>query len=288
MRLLLIENSHVDSAFVERMLRSAFLQLELVRVENLAKAVLLLEQDMGFDAIIASVSLPDSEGIDTVGRLLEVAAGIPLIALADIEDYGVSKRAIRLGVQDFLSKRILNSETLERSVRYSIERKKLAIRNERLLSSLGESERLLRTRTQKLEKACKTAQTFVENVSHEFRTPLTVIMEYASLLADGVAGSVTEEQSSLLGIIDDRAADLNTMVDDMLDVSKLESGMLGAARCRAEVGEIVSRVLPALQRKSQIREVTLQVDIPEDTPAVYCDSEKTGRVLINLVVNAIK
>ncbi|MEM0926330.1 MAG: HAMP domain-containing sensor histidine kinase, partial [Planctomycetota bacterium] len=134
----------------------------------------------------------------------------------------------------------------------------------------------------------KTAQRFVENVSHDFRSPLTVIMEYAALISDEIAGPINSEQRNLLGIIDDRAADLNNMVDDMLDASKLESGMLGASRSRASIREIIDRTLASIERKAEVREVNLHVDFPEIVPPVFCDEEKVERVMINLASNAIK
>ncbi|MEM6472927.1 MAG: HAMP domain-containing sensor histidine kinase, partial [Planctomycetota bacterium] len=113
-------------------------------------------------------------------------------------------------------------------------------------------------------------------------------MEYAALISDGVAGEINDEQRKLLGVVDDRAADLNQMVDDILDASKLESGMLSASRTRVELRDVVDRALPGLEKKAELREVDLVVDIPDDLPAVFCDDEKAGRVLINLAVNAIK
>jgi histidine kinase/DNA gyrase B/HSP90-like ATPase len=73
-----------------------------------------------------------------------------------------------------------------------------------------------------------------------------------------------------------------------LDVSKLEAGLLGAWRKPGHLIDVVQHVLPALERKAEVRGVSLEVAIDEPLPMVYCDGEKLGRVIINLVVNAIK
>ena len=125
-------------------------------------------------------------------------------------------------------------------------------------------------------------------MSHEFRTPLTVIKEYASLVRDGLAGAVTDEQKQMLTVVEDRADDLNTMVDDMLDVSKLKSGLLGICRQECQVAEIVEHVRLGLERKAAVKEVTLEFSVDTLLPTVFCDPEKAGRVLINLTTNAIK
>ncbi len=129
---------------------------------------------------------------------------------------------------------------------------------------------------------------FVDNVSHEFRTPLTVIKEYVSLIRDGLAGEVTEQQREFLDIVDDRTDDLMIMVDDMLDVSKLEAGLLSAWRRQSSMEEIFEHVRPAMQRKAKIRKVKLDFAVSNDLPTVYCDPEKMGRAIVNLTTNAIK
>jgi two-component sensor histidine kinase len=128
----------------------------------------------------------------------------------------------------------------------------------------------------------------VDNVSHEFRTPLTVIKEYVSLIREGIVGAVSEEQSKMLHVVEDRADDLNTMVDDMLDVSKLEAGLLGVYRQKCDITQILQHVRPALERKALIKSVRLEWNVEPGLPAIYCDPEKVGRVLINLSTNAIK
>jgi two-component sensor histidine kinase len=134
----------------------------------------------------------------------------------------------------------------------------------------------------------RTAHEFVDNVSHEFRTPLTVIKEYASLVREGLVGAVSDEQQRMLTVVEDRADDLNTMVDDMLDVSKLKSGLLGIRRQDCQVEEILDQVRLGLERKAAVKEVELTFDIDPHLPTVFCDPEKAGRVLINLTTNAIK
>ncbi|WP_175517754.1 hybrid sensor histidine kinase/response regulator [Planctomicrobium piriforme] len=153
---------------------------------------------------------------------------------------------------------------------------------------LRQSQLLLEKKNQRLSNLFKMAQIFVDNVSHEFRTPLTVIKEYADLLAEGAMGSICREQQRFLGVIADRADDLNTMVDDMLDSSKLDSGMLGIVRKSHRISDIIDHVHPVLERKAHHKGVKLVVDIDDSLPDVYVDDEKVGRILINLAGNAIK
>ena len=92
---------------------------------------------------------------------------------------------------------------------------------------------------------------FVDNVSHEFRTPLTVIKEYASLVKDGVVGPVSAEQKQMLTVVEDRADDMNTMVEDMLTVSALEAGLLAVYRKNCWVKDIVAYVRPGTRAQGR-------------------------------------
>lgn len=100
---------------------------------------------------------------------------------------------------------------------------------------------MLEKKNRRLARLYKTAHRFVDNVSHEFRTPLTVVNEYVSLLRDGIIGSLNDEQNRMLDVVADRAGDLNCMVDDMLDISRLQAGMLSVWRQTGKTGVPLSR-----------------------------------------------
>lgn len=287
MRILLIEDDLVDQEMISRLVAKSFSDGSVMLAASLGEALDSVRRHP-VDVILSDLRLPDSAGIETANRLLDHCPHSPLILLTGFEDRDISLAAISNGVQDYLIKGRLNADLLERSIRHAIQRHSLVCKNDQLVTSLRESEVALQEKTKRLERACKTAQQFVDNVSHEFRTPLTVITEYASLIADAVAGPVNEEQAKLLGVIDDRASDLNNMVDDMLDVSRLESGLLGATRKCVSIRDIIDHVMPAIRRKAIVRNVELNVHVDENLPDVFCDDEKLGRVIVNLAINAIK
>ena len=185
-------------------------------------------------------------------------------------------------------KDVISTETLRRSIHYAVHRQLAVRENLTLLKRLKENEQLLKRKNRRLTSLYQTANQFVDNVSHEFRTPLTVIKEYSWLIRDGLAGEVNQEQQRMLNVVIDRVDDLNTMVDDMLDMSKIRAGLLGASRNPCSLMDIVRNVLPTLERKAQVRSVQLESTVDELLPLIYCDGEKLGRVVINLVANAIK
>jgi hypothetical protein len=146
----------------------------------------------------------------------------------------------------------------------------------------------LQRKNDKLAELTETAHRFVDNVSHEFRTPLTVIKEFTSILSDGLGGPVTCEQSEYLRIIGDAVQDLAQMVDDLLDTSRLKAGTLRVDRRRCGVGEILRSVRPMLENRAAAKNISLIDEIAPDVDDVFADREKAARALINLAINAIK
>jgi signal transduction histidine kinase len=141
---------------------------------------------------------------------------------------------------------------------------------------------------EKLKQLYNTAHQFVDNVSHEFRTPLTVTKEFASILSEQIVGPLNEEQMDFANIIINRVEDLSHMVDDMLDISKIEADLLSVCRVEISADDIASGVMMTLERKGKASRVLFEANIPSDLPKVFCDPENVRRVIINLVVNACK
>ena len=146
----------------------------------------------------------------------------------------------------------------------------------------------LQNKNKKLTELTETAHRFVDNVAHDFRTPLTVIKEFSSIIADGLGGPVTDQQIEYLEFITTATRDLAQMVDDFLDSSKLKAGVLRIDRRPIQVSQIFDAVRPMLNRRAVSKKIRLLEEIEPDLKLVFVDSEKVGRVIVNLTVNAIK
>ncbi|MBI3469450.1 MAG: hybrid sensor histidine kinase/response regulator [Planctomycetes bacterium] len=245
-----------------------------------------------FDAVLLDLTLPDSQGIETVIAVRRHAPELPIVVLTSLESNEVAQQALDRGAQDYLVKESIvgggGTELVVRSLRHAIFRQHSLLETQRLLASLQESQTLLERKNRRLDKLCKTARRFVDDVSHEFRTPLTVIKEYVSLMRDGLVGPITAEQAQFLNVVMDRSDDLNRMVDDMLDVSKLRAGLLAVRRSACRVTTLMERVRRSLELKAGVKGVSLEMSVEPNLPEVYCDSDKIEHVIINLGVNAVK
>ncbi len=125
-------------------------------------------------------------------------------------------------------------------------------------------------------------------MSHEFRTPLNAILGYTNMLLQGISGEVPPPQRKSLGRIDSSAQHLLALINDILDISRIEAGKMpihvGEFAIADLVGEIVAEVEPIVSRTK----LTLMREIDADLPLVETDRAKVKQVVINLLTNALK
>lgn len=280
-RILLIDDDEDEYVLVRDMLAEAFGRSpDLDWVSSWDDGLPAIAGDR-YDVCLVDYRLGDRDGLDLIRKAVAEGCTAPTILMTGQDDREVDVLATEAGAADYLVKGRISPPLLERAIRYAIAR-------QQFLKSQIEANELLRNKNARLAELYRTAHQIVDNVSHEFRTPLTVIREYISILQDGLAGPVSAEQKAYLGIAIERVDDLGLMVNDMLDISRLEAGLLGISRTACRVEEIVARIRPTLERKAGSRGVRLDIAIGDGLPSAYCDIEKIGRVIVNLAVNAIK
>jgi signal transduction histidine kinase len=129
---------------------------------------------------------------------------------------------------------------------------------------------------------------FVATVSHELRTPLSAMIGFVTLLEDGVAGPVSDEQVEYFDKIQAQGQRLIRLIDDLLDFSKLEAGQMPLYKQLLDVGETIGRVQAEIRPLVEAKQQRLISDVEPDLPPVEVDPDKLHQVLINLFSNAIK
>ncbi len=127
---------------------------------------------------------------------------------------------------------------------------------------------------------------FVANVSHELRTPLSSIKGYAETLRDGsVSGP---EVKDFLDIIYRESDRLAKLIDDLLDLSRIESGKMAMALVPMELGPVAKRVCAILEKQSSAKSISIGLDMPPGLPQVLADEGRLSQVIMNLLDNAVK
>ncbi|WP_027714251.1 hybrid sensor histidine kinase/response regulator [Desulfuromonas sp. TF] len=129
---------------------------------------------------------------------------------------------------------------------------------------------------------------FVSMLVHDMRSPLTSIRGYNDVLAEGILGSITEEQRGAFKNIKNGCDQLLFLIEDILDLSKLEAGKMQLHPCPLSILPIVERAAAGLSMQLKDKNLFVCLDIPRDLPYVMADGKQLSRVLTNLLTNAVK
>ncbi|MCX5711465.1 MAG: HAMP domain-containing sensor histidine kinase, partial [Candidatus Omnitrophica bacterium] len=151
-----------------------------------------------------------------------------------------------------------------------------------------ERTRELRTLLEEVKNISKRKTDFISSVSHELRTPLTSIKGYASILLAGKLGNVPDEIKERLEKINRHSDELTHMVNDLLDISRIESGKVAMKREPQDLNYIVKTVLDLLSVQLKDKDITTPADIKPEAATVMADRNQLERVFINIIGNAIK
>jgi signal transduction histidine kinase/CheY-like chemotaxis protein len=129
---------------------------------------------------------------------------------------------------------------------------------------------------------------FVSTVSHELRTPLTSIKGYVDLILDGETGDINEIQREFLGIVKQNSDRLVALINDMLDISRIESGRIHLKIEPIDIADSIAGGIDTFRAIIDQHGMTLNLSVPRDLPAAAGDRDRVGQVLTNLMSNAIK
>jgi len=151
----------------------------------------------------------------------------------------------------------------------------------------GLIEQLERDKTE-LQELDRMKSAFMANMSHELRTPMNTIIGYSEMLIDREDGPLNKEQESSLKKVRESARHLLKLIDDVLNISRIESAKMPLEIEELNMKNIVESVIPAFDPLIRQKGLTLSLKLSEQLPAVYGDEEKIKQILSNLLSNAVK
>ena len=157
----------------------------------------------------------------------------------------------------------------------------LAIQNARLFHEIEDKSR-------QLEEASEHKSQFLANMSHELRTPLNAILGYTELMADGAYGEPSEKMLGILKRLEANGKHLLGLINDVLDLSKIEAGQLVLELSDYSVQDIAQTVRSTLEPLAADKKLAFKLELAPELPAGHGDGRRLTQVLINLVGNAIK
>jgi len=253
------------------------------------------------DAIVQMlVATPVRKGQEATGRLAEVPAPIQLPDLRDLaEQIPVRAALIRAGYRALLAVPLLRedeliggltvfrktpgafaSATVELLETFATQ-SALAIQNARLFHEIADKGR-------QLEAASRHKSEFLANMSHELRTPLNAILGFSEVLAERMFGEVNEKQAEYLQDILSSGRHLLSLINDILDLSKVEAGRLELELGRFHLPTALDNALTLVRERATRHGIRLTQSVDEQVGDIVADERKVKQILLNFLSNAVK
>ncbi len=155
-------------------------------------------------------------------------------------------------------------------------------------AELAQQNELLRRQHIELEQASALKSQFLANISHEFRTPLNAILGYTHMLLQGVTGAVAEPQRKSLSRIDSNSRHLLALINDILDITRIEAGRMPLNLTSFRASELVTEVMSELEPIIRRSNLTVNARVNRALPLVKTDRQKVKQIVLNLLSNALK
>jgi len=157
-----------------------------------------------------------------------------------------------------------------------------------LMERLGERNRELEANVERLHESHRMKDVFLSTASHELKTPLTAVIAYAELLADHEQRLDPTQRGQFIGRLRGEAQRLMSLIEEILDLSRIESGKLNLRRRRLDVGAVVHDAVETSRTLAAKFRVRLNEEYETGLPEIWADEVKIRQAVVNLLVNAIK
>jgi signal transduction histidine kinase len=238
--------------------------------------------------VISDQRMPNVSGVQFLKTVKEKYPDILRILLTGHADMQAAEEAVNLGeVYRFLTKP-WNGDDLRATVRKAVETYDLVVENRRLFEETRTVNAQLVQANTDLQKLYDKQKEFTSTVSHELRTPLASIKMGLDIVLSGTPGPITKDQADFLGKAKSNVDRLNRLINDILDLSKLESGKITMKIQPGDLNQTVSESLEPQRSVAENKGLKLECEVDSSLPPVMFDRDRILQVLYNLVGNAIK
>lgn len=260
---------------------------EVMVTSDYQEALKMIEQE-NVKLVLSDHKMPEISGTDFLKQVKEKNPQIVRILFTGYLDIGVAEEAInKSGVYRFINKP-WNEDELKMALRQGINHYDLSQSNIVLNQEVQNQNTELMTMNTKLQNMYEAQKAFSSTVSHELRTPLASIKAAIDIVMSGTTGELTDNQTKFLNKAKSNVDRLNRLINDILDLSKLESGRMAMDYENQSIIRIIEEVADIQRSVAQEKGLELKMELDGETPFIVCDADKINQVLNNLISNAIK
>ena len=240
------------------------------------EALAVLQTDHDVDLVVTDINMPRMDGLTLLQKLQDTEGEFSTIIVSAYGDMANIRTAMNRGAFDFLVKPIdfLDFETTIAKT----------IRHVEILREARQRE----IENQRLQLASQHKSQFLASMSHELRTPLNAILGYTELILDSIYGDMPQKARDVLDRIQRNGRHLLSLINDVLDLSKIEAGQLSLSLDNYKMQDVVRSVHSAIEPLASEKKIALKIEVPSDLPSGRGDERRITQVLLNLVGNAIK
>src|SRR5437763_1104995 len=244
-----------------------------ILLEGTVRGVLFLAGDEAF----RQLTRWEQEALELLGQ--QLAAALRNLRLFEEAEQRARRLALLNHSIDRMNRKLFEPELLDSMAASLIEYLDVSVAEIWLYEPLdGSPDR----------RASQHKTEFLANMSHELRTPLNSILGFSQLLLEGDGGSLGAEQRQDVEIISQNGRHLLTLINDLLDISKLEAGKAQLHRGAIDVAELADECVEGVRSLARTRKLELESEVASDVGQVFGDGPKIKQVLLNLLGNAIK
>jgi len=247
--------------------------------ETAEEALQKIEKDQ-FDLVLTDLKMPKMDGLQLVTEIAKSKPEILTIMMTGHGTIDSALEAMKRGASDYLMKP-LNLDELIIRIRKVLEERQRFVRLKDFADKLEKAN-------QELRKIDAMKSEFVSVASHELRTPLAAIKNSVQLMLSGKTGEINENQTKFLSMAERNINRLTNILNDLLNLSKIESGKIELKFEDIELKGLIELTASSLRPQADGKSIQIEVEVPEQLPAVYGDPEKIEQILTNIIGNSIK
>jgi len=317
-KILLVDDEQDILKMLSRLLTQEQFQ---VKTAQGGEEAIALFQSEPFDAVVTDMRMPGMDGLAVIKRVKEIDEDIEVIILTGFAALDNVIQAFRHnGAFDYLKKPLENINELFFAINRAIESRRLKIENRILFQKLKQAKENLEKRVserthelseandrlqreleqqEKTEKELKKSKeaaeaanraksSFLANMSHELRTPLNHIIGFSDLVADESLGQLNESQASCMADVIKSSKHLLSLINDILDLSMIESGQMELNPMMTDLDLILDNSLAMIKQRALKHNVVIKTDFDPIPEPVFMDAQKFKQIIYNLLSNAIK